>query len=734
MQIILKSNEFDNENPLGNYYSSYEGTSNQLRVIKSSNIIEKVVQRLKLNVSYFVVGRIKTTEVYQDMPFTVHSDNFGAAAYGQLFGFKIIDSKSYLLTYMEGDQQIEKKFAFGELISDNELYFIIDKNISLNESRAKSFSKYDYQFKIWHDTQLIDKYKSSIEIKNEEWTSILLVSLKDEIPERAISFLDTLSKVYIEYSLQNRVDINENSFNYINRQLDEVVGIINRIENEMESYKASKSILNIEREEEDYFKRLVDIETKLNNAEMKLSSVTDLKKYILQTSDDKFVPPSFYLLNEDEFIQNSINQLYEFQMKKNELLEEGTEKNFSTSSTEKKVEQVKKNLLNHLNNTEAYIRASILSIKDEIQGYEGKLKVIPQRQRDLLNIQRKLEVNEKLYLYLLQKRAENVISRAAILPETKVIEKPRSAGIIWPNRMDIFLSYVGIAFGIAFVIALLRTLFLDKIETVDELSSLTDMTILGSIPLTEKNTEGSYLVVENQPKGMVTEAFRNIRANLQYLSIDKDNEPKVVLVTSIHPGEGKTFNSVNTASILAKAGKKVIVVDFDMHKPRVHKAFNMEKDIGLSNFLINKLTLEQVILKTQIENLDVILAGPIPPNASELVLSEKVNELLEDLKKKYDYVILDTPPLALISDAISIMKYSSIVLFVMHTSHAKRNGLRFLKEIQVKNPDNSMAIILNSVRVKRFRYYYGKYSYNYGYGYNYGYNYSYSDPVEIKDT
>lgn len=720
VQLILKSTENEIGNPFKDYYTSVEETSNQIMVLKSSNILEEVIKKMQLNVSYFIVGRIKTTEVYQNMPFMVKSENYGSNTYGIPFNINIIDSKKFKLKYVFADQTFEKEYLFGEFITDHDFFFTVEKSQSLNEAIARTFKNTRYMFVISTTNHKIDKYKKNLTISKEEWTSIVTVSLDDEIPERAVSFLDTLSKIYIDFSLQNKIETNRNSLEYISKQINEVVDIINGIEQELEVFKEDRSILNIEREESAFYGKLVESEVQLNTIQQKIQSIVDLKKYLIESHDDRFLPPSYYVLKDDEFIQNSVTKLYEFQMNKNDNLLEKTEKTLPISKIDNSISQTKKNLLTYLHNTESYLKEKRNDLSGEINNFESKLKFIPKKQRQLLNIQRKLDVNEKLYTFLLEKRAENLIKKAAILPETKVIEKPRSFGVMFPNRRDIVFKYLGIGLVIALIISLIRVFFYAKITTLEELGDHTSMTILGGIPQTLKSDD--YLVVES-PRGALTESFRNIRANLQYLFDSDQNQCRVMMVTSIFPGEGKTFNSINISAILAKANKRVIIIDFDMHKPRLHKGLGAEKDNGLSNVLIGKSSLEEVIFHTRIENLHAIFSGPVPPNASELVLSKKVEQMINQLKTQYDYIILDTPPLSMISDGLTLINHCQVALFIMNTKHASRSGARFLEDVSQKNPQIKTSLILNGLKSTSWRYYYGKYSYKYGYNYGYGNGY-----------
>jgi capsular exopolysaccharide synthesis family protein len=273
---------------------------------------------------------------------------------------------------------------------------------------------------------------------------------------------------------------------------------------------------------------------------------------------------------------------------------------------------------------------------------------------------------------------------------------------------------------VALIIGVIRLLFFERIENLRELRSIAKIPVIGSVP-NHPGAESDPLVVDIAPKSNVAEAFRSLRTNIQYL-LPGDNS-KIILVTSLHPGEGKTFTSANLAAIFAKANKRVLLFDFDMHKPKVHKNFGVENISGVSTLLIGKAELADCIIPTQIENLDIVTAGPVPPNASELVLSEKVHLLLEEAKESYDFLFIDTPPLMLISDSLVLLKLADTGIFVLNTEKATKQGVRHLEEILGLNKLSHNSLLLNNVKNQRWRYYYGKYAYKYGYGYGYGYAY-----------
>ncbi len=729
-QILIKSEEtYDYQSQilagLGqsyNYYSSYEKISNEMRVIKSYDLIEKAVSKLNLDVSYYIIGRLKTTEIYESKPFQVDVISLNPGLYEQTIKLNFIDEKKYRLKYDRYGETVTHDFFFDKEAVNPDFKIVVKKNESIDQSAALSLKDLEYQFKIHKKSNLITKYQATLSVENEEYTAILTLLVEDEIPERAVLFLDTLSQVYLDYSLKSKVDINENTLVYIDKQLTEVIGILSQIEDDLENYKKQKSILDLTKEEDTYFKQLTDFEAQRTKLQLQLSSIGELEKYIILDKDPELLPPSFYINSEDEFLKKSVGELYAFQISRNGALFNSTVKNMSITEIDQKIKLLKNNILTYLGNTKVAIQENITRITRSINEYEGSIQNIPQKQRQLLNIARKQQVYEKMYSFLLEKKSSTIIAKAGIVPETKIIESARSIGVVKPDKTKILYSFLGASLVLSLIIVFIRTMFFSRIESVVELKAHTTLPILGEI-LFSKAGKSSYIVVEADPKSPITESFRSMRTNLEYMAANSTS--KIVVITSNNPGEGKTFCSINLASILAKAGKRVLIVELDLHKPKVHLGLNMKSELGVSNILIGKESIKNTVLKTSVDNLDAILAGPTPPNASELILSQHMLELLDYGRANYDYVVIDTPPVGLISDAFILMKYADINLFVINVRMATKGSVNNAHEIVELNKLTNFGFVLNGVREKKSKYYYNRYSYGYGFGYGYGYGYGY---------
>lgn len=724
-QILLKDREVFNYQSqiyqnIG-YYAAYGDIVNQKRVLTSYDMINETLDKLDFDVSYYILGRLKATEAYHDLPFEVDARVQNKGLFEKPIDLKVVDADTYTITYDVGKKgAVSHTLPFDkEVAAGNDMLINVRRVKQITRGDIASLADGDYQFVLHSRPWLVNKYKNNMAIENLEYTSILEIRVEDEVAERAKLFLDSLSKVYIDYTLQSEFEINENTMGYIDKQLDEVTVILNKFEDDLQAYKENKNILDLGREQERYFDQLVNFDNNRRQYELMIESLDNLEDYVLNIGEEELLPPNFYLLQGDDFLNVAVSELYSMQMSRNRMLQDATDENQAIKKLDETIGLHRQNLLTYITNSRIAINQKIGDVTIQIADYEGMIRQVPQRQRDMLNIDRKVQVNEKLYLFLLEKRANTVIARAGIIPQTKVIEKARGLGIVRPDKLSILYSFIVGGLILSLIVVFIRVMFYDRIENADQLRSMTPVPVFGEIIASEK-AEENYVVVDSDPKAAITESFRTVRTNLEYLP--QTPAGKVVMVTSYRPNEGKTFCSVNLSAILAKAGKKVLLLELDLHKPKVGSGLGMTSPIGISNLMVGKVAIPDVILPTHIENFHVILSGPTPPNASELVLSKHMAELFEYGRQHYDYVMIDTPPVGLISDALVMMKLADATLFVVNTRFANKDHLKSALEVHLANPVHNFGFILNGVKMKKSKYYYNT---NYGYGYRYAYGYGY---------
>lgn len=729
-EILLKSGKEDYKAALYEGfvgYDAYATQTNQERVLKSFDLISDVVSRMDIGISYYMVGRIRKTELYRSTPFTISISFLDPGLYETPFGLKFKE-EGFDLIYNKGKDEKVVHCPYRSTQKTNDISFTIKAGNSANLKDLSFLKEANYEFVVHNHDNLVNAFRGAISVEGLEYTSILTVALEDVSEQRAIDFLDTLNLCYVNFSLRERIDINTKTIEFIDKQLKESLDVINNVEYELEDYKAKESIFNLNKEETIYYEKLISYDEETKKLELQLKTIDQLVDYINKSKEGSLLPPSFYVPTGDAYLSKTLEALYEMQTKRNSSLYDLKDNNPLVKRTDKSFELTRKDMLAYLENTKGAVRAKMAEIAKTTQNYENLLRSVPKAQRDILNIERRIGINEKLYNYLLEQRANVIIERATITPESEVIDRPRSQGAVRPNRDSIRNNYLLGGLVIVAGIIAIRFFFIDKYESPTDIKAVTDIPVIGGIPHIKKMMPfNSKDYVDSD----LAESVRRIRTNLQFMGASMDK--KIILVTSMFPSEGKTFTSVNLAYLNALTDKKVLLVDFDMHKPNVHRTLKIGNTEGLSNILSGNESDWQSLINEVHPNLHVITAGPVPPNASELVMMTSVTELLEEFRSTYDIIILDTPPLHLITDARILMSNSEINLMIMNVKNATKNNLVDVEMFYEEGIAKNFAIVLNGVKMSRFAYLYSKYdykyAYKYGYAYGYGYGYKYGKDV-----
>jgi len=682
---------------MGNSVSN-EDVYNEMEILKSRGLLAETIRRMDLGVSYYIKGRLRTGELYQGIPFAVvDAKALDPALSNTPFNIHIINAEKYTLSIEGGDVSYSKTHAFGEPVVHEKFSFIINSKPEQIRSITKP-GEINYQFRINDPGFLIDKYKEALTLTKAQEASVITLNIEDEIPERAVAFLDTLTRLYIERSVSVQKEINSNTLKFVETQLNEVEGILNSVESNLEQYQRQTGTVASGEQSQLYLQQKADVEEELARLSVQMNSVDYLYNSLTSGGDISAISPTLLSDEADPALSTAFTELSGLLQKKTNLLFSNTKNSPVVKEVEQQIEMSKKNVLQMVLNMRRSMVLKYNTLSGQLGTYKSRISTMPTTMKGLVNINRKVSINEKIYLFLLETRAQTVIERASIVPDKTIIEAANATGLLHPVKLKVYLMSAGAGLAASFVLIFLLGLFYNFIESKDELTALTTLPVIGIVGKS-KEARDNYLAVEKNPQSLTAEAFRVIRTNLAYFGYKSSS--KSVLITSTMPGEGKTFCAVNIATILAKARKKVLLMDLDLHKPRQANAFNLKNEVGITNYLVGSATLGEITVASPVENLDIILTGPRTPNASELILEPKLEELIDTLKQTYEYVIIDTAPVGVLSDALMLMKYSDLNIYVLRAHFAKREFVELAHGIMEKNNIKSMSFVLNQVSQKR---------------------------------
>jgi tyrosine-protein kinase Etk/Wzc len=671
--------------------------ANEIEILSSSQLITDVVTKLNFDISYYIEGRIKTGEIYRGRPFIVDGKVLDPAFYGVPFYINIMNSNGYRITVNNGGYKFSQVQKFGVPLVNDKFSILINSDSTIIGHNTRNLSETKYIFKINNRNYLVNRYKNALQLSMGGDATVIEASIEDEVQEKAIDFLKVLTETYIENSVSVQKEINENTLSFIDKQLKDVEDILNGVESNLEQFQRQKTTVNPESEQSMYMERKLQYETERDQMSVQLRQIEYIYEQLTSGSDMSAISPSMLSDAPDPALAAAFLELTSQVQRRTNLLFSNTPNSPVVKEVEANISIAKQNVISIVMNMRRNLVVKINSLSAQLGQYRGAMSQMPSTIRGLVNINRKVEINEKIYLFLLETRAETVIQKAAIVADKFIIEPAAPTGLKRPIREKILLGGFGVGLALALLMIYLKSIFYNFINTREELSEISTLPVIGVVGKS-KEAKNDYLVIEKFPQSLLSEAFRVVRTNLSYFSTNVAH--KVVLFTSSVAGEGKTFSAINTGTILAKAKKRVVLIDLDLHKPKQANAFNIINDIGVTSYLVGKASLKEITKQTQIENLDVILTGPRTPNASELILDPMLEQMIQELKKTYDYVILDTPPVGLLSDALSLMNFADVTVYVLKAGFSKKDFVDIAHQIVEKNRVKHLVFLLNSVNIK----------------------------------
>ncbi len=701
---------------------------NEIEILRSYIIMAKVLNELEFDVSYYLIGDLKKSEVYKDCPFRVSSELVPYAAYFQECFVQLLDTAGFEFTFGKGGNIVQGRWDVPFDAGAGTMVLSRRENFPYAQLLDPDFQKREYSIKFNTIGYNQNKYISRLGIAlARPQSTILQVYIEDEVPQKGLDFVNKLLEVYLNNDVDEKNKAASATADFLDDQLASISQDLEAIETNRERYKVDKGIIDLQSESQLVLEsiREVDMQKAQNGA--KLALIGQLERYVSQNQDLRDLAPAALDIS-DPLLVKLIYKLSELQSQREIIINRSTINDPSLVPLNAEIELTRSSLLESIRNIQKVMQRKDSELNEAIREYKGRIQRIPTTERELLEIERRFRIQESLFLFLLQKRAELSITLAANKSDTRLVDSARlMPGPVAPIPAK--------AYSIALILGLLLPLLYlfskekldDKVKDLATVRRLLNFPIIGVVHYSK---EDSPLISINKPRSGIAEEFRSIRTNLGFMNT-AGRPSNITMVTSSISTEGKTYTAINLAAILALVGHKVVLVGLDLRKPRIVEHFGISNSAGCSTYLSGSSAIDQIIFPSGfIDSLSVVPSGPIPPNPSELINSARMKQLLDELSLRFDKIIIDTPPIGLVSDGFILAPLADTVVFIVREGVSRKEHLRSLNELAINNKLPSLGIVYNAAGMRNTRYgYSGTYNYSYGYGSEYG---SYFDDDEAK--
>lgn len=693
-------NEVNQVNDYGLFSRQTNSVDDEIEVLKSRTLINNVVRDLNLNIQYFIKGNIKSLEVFKNPPVTV---NFFS-------NDSIIKNIDTTITLNVGSEtkftfnNSSEELNFGDKVSTGFGDIVIIPHFDTEEMKVGK----DITIKITPVEKVAAHYNKEIKITAAgEESSIINFSLNDPESHKGVAIVNKLIDEYNKHVIRNKEEVVRITSEFINNRLQVVSAELSEVDLTAESIKQTNKLTDLQSQSSIYLQSERDIEARQVATSTQLQLIDYMDNYLNEhNSSGDLIPANM------TFEENSINEITQrhndLVIQRNRILKNSSELNPIVVNLDEQINNLKQNLKESLGNLKSSNQIRLEALNREDSRISSKIYSAPKKERQFRDLKRQQDIKESLYLYLLEKREESAISHGVSSPNAIIIDNAFASVLpVWPKKPVVFIGAIILGFIFPILFFYVKSIFDTKIRTKSDIVKNFSIPFLGDIPRGSSKLE-LVKKVDYSPKA---EAFRLIRTNIDFmLSNIPKNEGKVIFVTSTTSQEGKSHTSVNLSRSLSFSGKKVLLVETDIRIPKANKYLEVKNKIGLTDYLvINKMKLSEAIENVD-DNLDMLPSGTIPPNPAELLMSAKMETLFDTAKKDYDYIVVDTAAVGLVTDTLIISKFADMVIYVMRANYLSRQDLSLAESMYNEKRLPNMAVLLNATSTKK------------GYGYGYGKN------------
>jgi tyrosine-protein kinase Etk/Wzc len=692
---------------------------NDIASLNSFNLVSTTIKALNLEIGYFTENKSifgKPYQVYQGSPYIVNIDKSHIQPINSRFYITIINDKSYRIKYSEDDAtlynyvdniivsehnnlKIDTIAKFNEPISNRNFKF----SISLNKDQYNAFLKDEILFfELYHQDLLASKYLKKLKVEPVSLKSSLIkVSFYGENIGLTIDFLNKYLQAYLDDDLSKKNKIAMNTVNFIDSQISEISDSLLKSESKLKDFRSANQVTDLSYQGQQALQEMTRIESDLSNLQVQERYYNYILDYFNKNKDVAgLAPPSSANVN-DPIMNTLVLDLQSLNVQRSSILSNNTEKNLFLGQIENKIKLQKQAIIDNVTNNLNTLNLTQNELNYRAEKLSKEISKLPRTELNMVNMQRKFNLTDAIYTFLLQKRSEAAITMASNIPDYEILEPARetSSIVLSPKKKLNLLIAIFFALMIPSSFIILKSFFSEKIANVHDVENLLGRPILSII---YSNPYQNEAVVQESPGSAISESFRNLRSSL-FLRF-KSEPVKVILITSSQPQDGKSFIAFNLAASIASVGYKTVILDCDLRRPTLHVKFNEVNSSGLSTFMIDHTSKEEIIRSSFIQNLSFIPAGPVLPNSSELIQSGALDELMVYLEKNYEYIIIDTTPSGLVADAALMIKYSNINLLVCRNNYTRKDVFKDVLELLMINRVEKFDVVFNDLNIKESRY------------------------------
>lgn len=681
---------------LGGLLGTKSTVDNEAEILKTRHLMEEVVKDMNLNVTYYRKGAIKNVELYES-PYQVKI----------LTPQDTIKATEVQVSFVEKGKVAITADGLDTLVAFDRSFTIPEVGVvQVVENPTVPPGNENYNFKIMSvDARVIDLMTAlTVEVKNKQVT-IIDLALNHPVPKKGEDILGKLIEKYVEANLKDKNEVADSTVKFIQNRLVHISGELGGLEGNIQNFKQKNNLADMSEQSKLLVQTTGQYVNELGKIETQISVLSSLQDYLKDEGKNKKVLPSS-LIPTDMVFNGVVEKYNALTLERARRMIGVTESNPSIQLMDKEIANARADIETNIGSTLNGFVITRNRINDQMKKAEGQVRNVPQMERNYLNLARQQQIKQELYIFLMQKSEETAISKTANIANSRTIDPAKSE--IKPfSPKKAFVYLFGLIAGLAIPLGLMymKDLLNDKVQLKEDVTKATKAPVIGEISHQDEN-----MAIANSSRSAISEQFRALRTNLSFFF--KNKNEKVILLTSSMSGEGKSFIAINLGHILALANKKVLLMELDLRKPGLSAKLKLPGTVGFTNYIANpELKISDIIMPLKIqENLFMVSSGPIPPNPAELLLSERTQSLMEELKEQFDYIIIDAPPIGIVTDAQLMASYADVCIYVVRQNYTLKQQLTIVEDLQKSQKMKGLSIVINDIQATK----------GYGYGYSYG--------------